>query len=56
MNPGGHPKTMIGQTSTSRLAADKRAMDSVVSGDSHDPHAVLGAHPHGGRTVVRTLR
>ncbi|WP_435869713.1 1,4-alpha-glucan branching protein GlgB [Actinoplanes xinjiangensis] len=31
-------------------------MDSVIAGDSHDPHGVLGAHPHGGRTVVRTLR
>nr|WP_239143213.1 1,4-alpha-glucan branching protein GlgB [Actinoplanes philippinensis] len=47
---------MIGQTTTSRLAADKRAMDSVIAGDSHDPHGVLGAHPHGGRTVIRTLR
>ncbi|GIF36843.1 1,4-alpha-glucan branching enzyme GlgB [Actinoplanes xinjiangensis] len=47
---------MIGQTTTARLAADKRAMDSVIAGDSHDPHGVLGAHPHGGRTVVRTLR
>ncbi|SDS15102.1 1,4-alpha-glucan branching enzyme [Actinoplanes derwentensis] len=55
MNPGGHPKIMIGQT-TSRLAADKRAMDAVIAGETHDPHAVLGAHPHDGRTVVRTLR
>ncbi|WP_433797719.1 1,4-alpha-glucan branching protein GlgB [Actinoplanes sp. CA-252034] len=31
-------------------------MDSVIAGDSHDPHGILGAHPHGGRTVIRTLR
>ncbi|WP_045748317.1 MULTISPECIES: 1,4-alpha-glucan branching protein GlgB [Actinoplanes] len=31
-------------------------MNSVIGGDTHDPHAVLGAHPHGGQTVIRTLR
>ncbi|WP_229074144.1 1,4-alpha-glucan branching protein GlgB [Actinoplanes sp. DH11] len=31
-------------------------MNSVIAGDTHDPHAILGAHPHGGHTVVRTLR
>ncbi|RAK42660.1 1,4-alpha-glucan branching enzyme [Actinoplanes lutulentus] len=49
------PTIMIGQT-TSRLAADQRAMNSVIAGDTHDPHAVLGAHPHSGHTVIRTLR
>jgi 1,4-alpha-glucan branching enzyme len=44
----GHP--------ASSLAADKRAMNSVVSGDTHDPHAILGAHPAGDRTIIRTLR
>jgi 1,4-alpha-glucan branching enzyme len=42
---------MIGPTST-----DERAMNSVVSGETHDPHSILGAHPAGGRTVIRTLR
>ncbi|MFI1988622.1 1,4-alpha-glucan branching protein GlgB [Actinoplanes sp. NPDC020271] len=46
---------MIGHT-TSRLAADERAMNAVIAGDTHDPHAVLGAHPGGGHTVIRTLR
>ena len=46
---------MIGHTDSS-LAADQRAMNSVVAGDTHDPHAVLGAHPSGGKTVIRTLR
>ncbi|HET9945783.1 MAG TPA: 1,4-alpha-glucan branching protein GlgB [Actinomycetes bacterium] len=28
----------------------------LVSGTHHDPHAVLGPHPHGGAVTVRTLR
>jgi 1,4-alpha-glucan branching enzyme len=28
----------------------------LVSGDVYDPHAVLGTHPDGDRTVIRTLR
>ncbi|GIJ27847.1 1,4-alpha-glucan branching enzyme GlgB [Micromonospora qiuiae] len=31
-------------------------MEQLISGETHDPHAVLGAHPAGGRTVIRTLR
>ncbi|MEV5767846.1 1,4-alpha-glucan branching protein GlgB [Micromonospora sp. NPDC052213] len=31
-------------------------MDELIAGATHDPHAVLGAHPADGRTVVRTLR
>jgi 1,4-alpha-glucan branching enzyme len=31
-------------------------MDELIAGMVHDPHAVLGAHPSGGNTVVRTLR
>jgi 1,4-alpha-glucan branching enzyme len=31
-------------------------MDELIAGRTHDPHAVLGAHPSDGRTVVRTLR
>jgi 1,4-alpha-glucan branching enzyme len=31
-------------------------MDQLVSGAVHDPHAVLGAHPDDGKTVIRTLR
>jgi 1,4-alpha-glucan branching enzyme len=46
---------VIGNAASS-LAADKRAMNSVVSGDTHDPHAILGAHPSGDRTIIRTLR
>jgi 1,4-alpha-glucan branching enzyme len=46
---------VTGQTA-SPLAADQRAMNSVVAGDTHDPHSILGAHPRGGVTVIRTLR
>ncbi|SCL48479.1 1,4-alpha-glucan branching enzyme [Micromonospora citrea] len=31
-------------------------MDELITGATHDPHAVLGAHPADGRTTVRTLR
>ncbi len=31
-------------------------MDELITGTAHDPHATLGAHPSGGRTVIRTLR
>ncbi|MGI5152482.1 1,4-alpha-glucan branching protein GlgB [Plantactinospora sp. CA-294935] len=31
-------------------------MDELIAGTAHDPYAVLGAHPDGDRTVIRTLR
>ncbi len=31
-------------------------MDHLISGDIHDPHAVLGAHPGADGTVIRTIR
>ncbi|MEO3926528.1 1,4-alpha-glucan branching protein GlgB [Micromonosporaceae bacterium B7E4] len=31
-------------------------MDELIAGTAHDPHALLGAHPDGDRTVIRTLR
>ncbi|MGI5215910.1 1,4-alpha-glucan branching protein GlgB [Plantactinospora sp. CA-290183] len=31
-------------------------MDELIAGRSHDPHAVLGAHPDGDATLIRTLR
>ena len=48
---------MIGHPA-SPLAADQRAMNGVVAGDTHDPHATLGAHPSasGEVTIIRTLR
>jgi 1,4-alpha-glucan branching enzyme len=46
---------MIGHTS-SPLAADQRAMNAVVAGETHDPHGILGAHPGKDNTVIRTLR
>jgi 1,4-alpha-glucan branching enzyme len=48
---------MIGQsTSPAPLGADSRAMNNVVSGETHDPHAVLGAHPNGVSTIIRRMR
>ncbi|MDW5329368.1 1,4-alpha-glucan branching protein GlgB [Plantactinospora sp. KLBMP9567] len=31
-------------------------MDELIAGTAHDPYALLGAHPDGDRTVIRTLR
>jgi 1,4-alpha-glucan branching enzyme len=31
-------------------------MDQLISGEVHDPHAILGAHPQDDHTVIRTLR
>jgi 1,4-alpha-glucan branching enzyme len=31
-------------------------LDRLLRGEAHDPHAVLGAHPRDGQTVVRALR
>ena len=37
-------------------APDPRTIDRLLGGAHHDPHAVLGAHPHPNGTVVRVLR
>ncbi|QYN40801.1 1,4-alpha-glucan branching protein GlgB [Pseudonocardia sp. DSM 110487] len=35
---------------------DPHTIDRLLGGAHHDPHAVLGAHPHADGTVVRVLR
>ena len=35
---------------------DRGTIDHVLGGANHNPHGVLGAHPHPNGTVVRTLR
>ncbi len=44
------------QTTTPAWAVEGRLMDHLMNGDTHDPHAVLGAHPADGTTVIRALR
>ena len=41
---------------TAILSPPGDRLDQLVSGAEHDPHGVLGAHPDGDSTVVRTLR
>jgi 1,4-alpha-glucan branching enzyme len=38
------------------IAPAKDEVDRLLSGTHHDPHSLLGAHPHPGGTVVRALR
>ncbi|MEQ3548844.1 1,4-alpha-glucan branching protein GlgB [Pseudonocardia nematodicida] len=37
-------------------APDQATIDRLLGGAHHDPHGVLGAHPHADGTVVRVLR
>jgi 1,4-alpha-glucan branching enzyme len=56
-SPTPASKGSAGEGSASKgSAAARRAMDSLIAGDTHDPHAVLGAHSAGDSTVIRTLR
>ncbi|MFI9385718.1 1,4-alpha-glucan branching protein GlgB [Kutzneria sp. NPDC052558] len=38
------------------IAPAKDEVDRLLGGAHHDPHSILGAHPHPGGTVVRALR
>jgi 1,4-alpha-glucan branching enzyme len=31
-------------------------MDEIINGNVHNPHGILGAHPDGDKTTIRTLR
>jgi 1,4-alpha-glucan branching enzyme len=41
---------------TDLLRPPRGRLERLLSGEEHDPHSVLGAHPAGSMTVVRTLR
>jgi 1,4-alpha-glucan branching enzyme len=41
---------------TDALLPPSGRLERLLNGEEHDPHAVLGAHPTGSMTVVRTLR
>ncbi|QUQ71302.1 1,4-alpha-glucan branching protein GlgB [Kutzneria sp. CA-103260] len=38
------------------IAPAKDEVDRLLGGAHHDPHSILGAHPHPGGTVMRALR
>ncbi|AEH11094.1 1,4-alpha-glucan-branching enzyme [Candidatus Protofrankia datiscae] len=38
------------------LLVDTAELERLVNGSHHDPHHILGAHPHGDWTIVRALR
>ena len=39
-----------------RPRLEGRQMDQLIAGATHDPHALLGAHPADGWTTIRTMR
>ncbi len=47
---------MTGTTRPSPLPVDTDVLTAIAEGRHHDPHSVLGAHPHDGGVTVRTLR
>ncbi|ANQ74557.1 1,4-alpha-glucan branching protein GlgB [Rhodococcus qingshengii] len=40
----------------SGIAPDNHDLELLARGEHHDPHSVLGAHPHADGTVLRALR
>lgn len=38
------------------IAPDAADLDLLSRGEHHNPHSVLGAHPHPDGTVIRALR
>ncbi|KPM57297.1 glycogen branching protein [Frankia sp. R43] len=42
--------------SAPRVDVPREELDRLVGGAHHDPHTVLGAHPAGAWTILRTLR
>ena len=35
---------------------ERRELERLIAGTHHDPHGVLGPHPHDGAVTVRTLK
>ena len=46
---------MVNQMTTAQLAPSPEESSRIARGEHHDPHAVLGAHPAVGGTVVRAF-
>ena len=44
------------EKSPSGIAPDNHDLELLARGEHHDPHSVLGAHPHSDGTVLRALR
>jgi 1,4-alpha-glucan branching enzyme len=50
------PPDPTGRTLPTARPVDAAVLAQVAAGSFHDPHQVLGAHPHDGGVTVRTLR
>jgi 1,4-alpha-glucan branching enzyme len=49
-------KDLVVSTRPALLPVDRGVLTAVAAGAHHQPHAVLGAHPHDGAITIRTLR
>ncbi len=53
---GGSPAPAQPATPASPRPVATDELDRLVAGAHHDPHGILGAHPHEGHVTIRTLR
>ena len=53
-NPETQKSTAPAKPSVKPVSAEE--LDRLVGGAHHDPHSILGAHPHEGAVTVRALR
>jgi 1,4-alpha-glucan branching enzyme len=43
-------------TGAAPIPVDRAVIDAIVDGHHHDPHSVLGPHPHGDACTIRVIR
>ncbi|WP_375481163.1 1,4-alpha-glucan branching protein GlgB [uncultured Jatrophihabitans sp.] len=56
MTPSSTPPPTPKHASVPTSSVAPQELDRLVGGAHHDPHGILGAHPEGDTTAVRTLR
>ena len=44
------------QIARARLAPEPSDLASLVAGEHHNPHGILGAHEYGDHTIIRAFR
>jgi 1,4-alpha-glucan branching enzyme len=54
--PSTHPSPAPATHRRTTQPVDRNTLTRIAAGTYHDPHSVLGAHPHAGSITIRTLR